>query len=81
MREAVAHGDLGLGVDLAPAVAAWMDDEMFARFIVAGMPDLVALREHLAGRLPPRLLVRVDETLEAWGLSSTERVAAARCAV
>ncbi|MBW3649042.1 MAG: hypothetical protein KY458_00590 [Actinobacteria bacterium] len=55
---------------VAPELAAWMDDGMFARWVLANYPPLPALLEALEVILAPAFLGRVKRTLEGWALKS-----------
>ncbi|MEY2565997.1 MAG: hypothetical protein QOE35_526 [Actinomycetota bacterium] len=58
-RLQAAHGD---------ALAAWMDDGMFARQMVHGRPPVDLLLRRASRRLTPDARARVEATLEEWGL-------------
>lgn len=53
---------------VAPQVAAWMDDGMFARWILGSHPPLPALLDALELTLAPAFLGRVRRTLAEWDL-------------
>ncbi|MBW3615416.1 MAG: hypothetical protein KY439_08940 [Actinobacteria bacterium] len=55
---------------LAPELAGWMDDGMFARWILADYPPLPALLEALEVALAPAFLGRVRRTVDEWCLAS-----------
>ena len=58
---AVAPDDR-LGALPSPAVAAWMDDGMFARWCAGALPDLLDACAHL---LPPGTWARLEATVTA----------------
>jgi hypothetical protein len=52
---------------VAPEVAAWMDDGMFARWLLGSRPDPVDVVVDLVDLLPPAVTRGVVEALQAWG--------------
>ncbi len=55
------------GVD--PADAAWMDDGMFSREALGGLPALSDLVIELGDLLSPRVTGEIGRALQAWGLT------------
>jgi hypothetical protein len=55
------------GID--PADAAWMDEGMFSREALGGLPSLGDLVIELGDLLSPRLTGDVERALQAWGLT------------
>lgn len=53
---------------VAPHLAAWMDDGMFARWVLGRHPALPALLDALEVTLAPAFLGRVRRTLAEWDL-------------
>lgn len=68
LRSRAATGRLDGGIDLDPAVAAWMDDGMFARWVLGGLAPLPLLLGECAVHLSPDVLRRVRRALRAWNL-------------
>lgn len=68
LRSRAATGRLDAGVELDPAVAAWMDDGMFARWVLGGLPPLPVLLSGCAGVLSPPVVRRVRRALRGWDL-------------
>ncbi len=66
VRAAGGLHDEGLGI--AANVASWMDDGMFARWILGGLPPLPTLLHACAAHLSPDVLRRVRRSLRAWNL-------------
>jgi hypothetical protein len=67
LRQACADGTWSVD-DLTPAGAAWMDDGMFARWVLAEYPtfdDYLAELRHL---VPEHTVDGIAEVLGAWGL-------------
>ncbi len=64
LRAAVRDGSWPMAT-IDPAAAAWMDDGMFARAVLAELPDRSTLRADLGDLLSPRLLARLDRVLDA----------------
>ncbi|HVF32494.1 MAG TPA: hypothetical protein VM933_05615 [Acidimicrobiales bacterium] len=60
----VRDGGIGLSADLA----AWMDDGMFARWVLGGLPPFTPLLRRCATVLAPEVLRRLRRTLRAWDL-------------
>ncbi len=55
------------GID--PADAAWMDDGMFSREALGGLPRLSDLVIELGDLLAPRVTSDIERALQAWGLT------------
>jgi hypothetical protein len=49
-------------------MANWMDDGMYARHLLAGMPPMEPVLRDLGALLPDQVLERLVATLRAWGL-------------
>jgi hypothetical protein len=49
-------------------VAAWMDDGMFARWVLADLADLTTLSTSAAALLPPTVVAAIGQTVVAAGL-------------
>ena len=60
----VRDGGIGVSADLA----AWMDDGMFARWVLGGLPQFTPLLRRCAKVLAPEVLRRLRRTLRAWNL-------------
>lgn len=60
----VRDGGIGVSADLA----AWMDDGMFARWVLGGLPPFTPLLRRCATVLAPEVLRRLRRTLRAWDL-------------
>jgi hypothetical protein len=52
---------------IGPDLAAWMDDGMFARWLLGSRPEPVDVVVDLVDLLPPPLTRGVVEALQAWG--------------
>jgi hypothetical protein len=66
LRAASGVSDGGIGV--SPDLAAWMDDGMFARWVLGGLPPFTPLLRRCASVLAPEVLRRLRRTLRAWNL-------------
>jgi hypothetical protein len=66
LRAASGRRDVGIGV--APDIAAWMDDGMFARWVLGGLPPFPLLLQRCSTVLAAEVLRRVRRTLRAWNL-------------
>lgn len=55
--------------EVPAAVAAWLDDGAFARWVLGGYPDLAQLRGALGELLAPSALSVLDDALAGWGLA------------
>jgi hypothetical protein len=64
-----------LHVDEGNDVAAWMDEGMFARWMVNGSPPLADLLTRAGKRLTPAARAKVEATLTGWGLLDRASVA------
>jgi hypothetical protein len=68
----LATADAGLATDgppcpIGPDLAAWMDDGMFARWLLGSRPEPVDVVVDLVDLLAPPLTRSVVEALQAWG--------------
>jgi len=63
--------------DLTPDVAAWMDEGMFARWVIGGMPSFDHLHEETRKACTPEAFTQVRRQLRAWGLRAHVRRKAA----
>jgi hypothetical protein len=52
---------------IGPDIAAWMDDGMFARWLLGSRPEPVEVVADLVDLLPRRLTRGIVEALQAWG--------------
>jgi hypothetical protein len=79
LRQRAADGRVDLDVPgIDASVAAWMDDGMFARWVLGTVPPLPRLLADVAAVLRPDVVRRVRRTLRAWNLDpplATEEVA------
>jgi hypothetical protein len=66
LRQRVAAGDEDDIVE--PAIAAWMDAAMFARWHLATLPEPIDLLIDLTGLLPAVAVEPIIGILESWGL-------------
>lgn len=67
LRELAADGlGRGLTPPVDPAVAAWMDDGMFARWCADAFPPSAELLEAVAELAPPALARHVARVVRAW---------------
>jgi hypothetical protein len=64
-RESPAAAGLGQA-PLPPEILDWMDDGIFSRWVLGGLPELTDLRATAAEVLPSRVADRVDDVLRAW---------------
>jgi hypothetical protein len=68
LRQLHAAGSVAsFGVD--PADAAWMDDGMFSREALGGLPRLTDLLIELGDLLAPSVTRQVERALQGWGLT------------
>ncbi len=71
IRVAAALGEAVLGhthdLPISAELAEWMDDGMFARWLVALYPDPIDVVADLVDLLPPPVTRGIVEALEAWG--------------
>jgi hypothetical protein len=63
-----------VGLDLEPEHAAWMDDGMFARWVLGGHPPIDELLDIVDQRSSSEISRRVRSTLRAWGLTPPDRL-------
>ncbi len=63
VRAAVADGRLPMET-IDPTDARWMDDGMFARTVLAELPDTRVLRADLGDLLPDATIARIDRALD-----------------
>jgi len=68
LRQRAAAGRFDAGEQIDEELAAWMDDGMFARWVLAGMTPLPVLLGQCAAVLSPDVLRRVRRALRAWNL-------------
>ena len=69
----VRDGGIGVSADLA----AWMDDGMFARWVLGGLPPFTPLLRRCARVLAPEVLRRLRRTLRAWNVDPSLQLTAA----
>ena len=62
--------------DLTPEIAAWMDEGMFSRWVIGGMPSYDHLLEEGRKASTPEAFTQVRRQLKAWGLPARVRKAA-----
>jgi len=74
---AVAAKRENLVADLNPEEAAWMDEGMFSRWVIGGMPSYEHLLEEARKACTPEAFSQVRRQLKAWGLPSRVRKKAA----
>ncbi|MBV9040279.1 MAG: hypothetical protein JOZ68_04720 [Acidimicrobiia bacterium] len=63
--------------DLTPDIAAWMDEGMFSRWVIGGMPSYDHLLEETRRACTPEAFTQVRRQLRAWGLRAHVRRKAA----
>ena len=68
LRQRAADGRMDLDVGIDAPTAAWMDDGMFARWVLGSVPPLPRLLADAAAVLSPDVVRRVRRTLRAWNL-------------
>jgi hypothetical protein len=68
LRQACADGRW-YDPEVPAAVAGWLDDGAFARWVVGALPDLGQLRAALGDLLAPSALSVIDDALAVWGLA------------
>lgn len=68
LRQRAADGRIDLDVGIDAPLAAWMDEGMFARWVLGGVPPLPRLLADAASVLPADVLRRVRRALRAWNL-------------
>jgi hypothetical protein len=62
--------------DLEPDEAAWMDEGMFSRWVIGGMPSYEHLFEQARKAATPEAFTQLRRQLKAWGLPTRVRKAA-----
>ncbi len=67
LRQRTAAGKVD-GVGIPADLAEWMDEGMFARWVLAGLPLLPSLLQECADVVDAKMLRRVRHTLRAWDL-------------
>jgi len=67
LRAACAAGEWPVD-DIAPEVAAWLDDGSFSRWVLGGYPPIAQLADAVCELVPPSLRRRVRGTLRSWAL-------------
>lgn len=68
LRAACAAGEWPVD-DIPPAVAEWLDDGAFSRWVLGDFPPLPALMEAVAATTPPSVARRVRAALRGWNLA------------
>ena len=66
----------GLVADLTPEDAAWMDEGMFSRWVIGGLPSYEHLLEEARKASTPEAFSQVRRQLKGWGLPVRVRKAA-----
>ncbi|HEX4818622.1 MAG TPA: hypothetical protein VFV00_00325 [Acidimicrobiales bacterium] len=69
LRAACAAGEWPVD-DIAPEVAAWLDDGSFSRWVLGGYPPIEQLTDSVCELVPPSLRRRVRAALRSWALLS-----------
>lgn len=70
-----AYDVLGIRADdLPPAVARWLDDGAFSRWLLDGRPSIDETVAAACARLSPPLARRVRAVLTEWGIPTSRRV-------
>jgi hypothetical protein len=72
----VASKRADMFADLTPEDAAWMDEGMFSRWVIGGMPSYEHLLEEARKASTPEAFSQVRRQLKAWGLPARIRKAA-----
>ena len=62
--------------DLTPDVAAWMDEGIFSRWVIGGLPSYDHLLEEARKACTPEAFTQLRRQLKAWGLPTRVRKAA-----
>jgi hypothetical protein len=70
LRQLAAEGK-GLVPSMTADDAAWMDEGMFARDVLACYPSVAVLLDELSGAVGNRTARRVRERLRSWGIDTT----------
>lgn len=65
-----------LGLDLSSEVADWMDDGIFARWVLGGMPSYDSMLERARAACTTEAFSQVRRILKGWGLPTRVRKAA-----
>src|SRR3954454_12065609 len=73
---AIAAKRKNVVADLTPEDAAWMDEGMFYRWVIGGMPSYEHLLEEARQASTPEAFSQVRRQLKAWGLPARVRKAA-----
>lgn len=68
LRQRAADGRFDAGPDIDEELARWMDDGMFARWVLGRMTPLPRLLGECAAVLRPDVVRRIRRTLRAWNL-------------
>ncbi|KAA0232486.1 MAG: hypothetical protein JJLCMIEE_01402 [Acidimicrobiales bacterium] len=74
IRTRCAHGDWPMA-DLSPTEAAWMDEAMFARWVLGAYPPLQESMADLESLCDPLVVDIVTAMLTAWGLTYDDAAA------
>jgi hypothetical protein len=72
----VASKRAGMIADLTPEDAAWMDEGMFSRWVIGGLPSYEHLLEEARKASTAEAFTQVRRQLKAWGLPARVRKAA-----
>ena len=72
----IAGKRAGMVADLEPADAAWMDEGMFSRWVIGGMPSYEHLLDEARKACTQEAFSQVRRQLRAWGLPARRRKAA-----
>lgn len=72
----VAAKHTGIVAELTPDEAAWMDEGMFSRWVIGGMPSYEHLFEEARAATTPEAFSQLRRQLKAWGLPVRFRKAA-----
>ena len=65
-----------IATGLSAEMAAWMDEGMFARWVLGGLPPYEHLLEKAKQATTPEAFTQVRRVLRSWGLRSRLRPAA-----
>ena len=76
MLRGVATRHAGVVAELAPEVAAWMDEGMFARWVIGGLPSYGHLLEGAHDACTAEAFTQLRRQLTAWGLPTRVGTAA-----
>ena len=68
LRLRAAAGRRDPGVEVPADLAAWMDDGMFARWVLGGLPPFPVLLDRCRPRLAPEVLRRLRRALRGWNV-------------